>query len=713
MTQTLHPLYGEYLTDAGRAHSIPLPPGVYAGMNPTITGAGGSAGWTLSLAPDSDGFSYWRTPGSPVEGRYVIQEDAPVQVPIAAPDATHTRIDLVIGVHKWVAGPVDPSTLEPTGQYTSAQQATYVVAQGTPSATPVAPTVPDPYDGTGNRAVILAEITVPPTGTPTVVPYPATDLRLLGMRTVIQEVITARSTFPDLNSRLNSLGGSITAITQNQINATSFTGSTAVTSSATTFTKVAMSKTTVFGTAVSDVDAATKTSISLLQPGLYEIEAFHKVEGSAFGSVCCAVQAWLTRTGAANQLIDNQLDTFSDEITEAVYGMLYVDPSWVAPAIYFERAGTPAGTLRGSVKYLGNPTSVGTLLIANKVSTNLLASTGMTYPVSVLIPLTASNAVGSVTWSVVAGTGLQSGTTDPAATIVSGNQLQLTWSTAPAAFPATYSVEVSATDSATSPRTATATLGFTLAAPAPLTITTTTPIPFSTALYPYSVSLQAIASGGAPPYTWSIVTGAGTNLPSAAVSGTTVTGTVSAAGTYTVELLCSDSQTPTPAQATATITINVTTVTGGGGGGGTGCVPAGTPLSMADGSTIPVEQAAFGMHAMAFDDLTGEPVEATITATWEHQGRDLYRLITDRGELVCSHDHRLYSRAKDAWIPARNLHEHDVTLTLDGQTLVEAVVLSCEPTGEQATVYHLTLDRGHVYVAGGFPAHNMIKVLLN
>jgi hypothetical protein len=115
------------------------------------------------------------------------------------------------------------------------------------------------------------------------------------------------------------------------------------------------------------------------------------------------------------------------------------------------------------------------------------------------------------------------------------------------------------------------------------------------------------------------------------------------------------------------------------------------------------------MHAMAFDDLTGDPVDAVITATWVHENRDLYHLTTDQGELVCSHDHRIYSLAKDAWVPARALQAGDVTLWLVGGALSEAKVLECVPTGETATVYHLTLDHGHVYVAGEVPAHNIIK----
>lgn len=179
MTQFLRPLYGEYIQDNTIAEAIPLPQGVYAGMVPTIAGPGGASGWTASLSPDVDGFSYWRNRGTPSAGRYVIQETAAVTVAITAPDATYSRIDLIVGIHKWVAGPVDPGTLEPTGVYTAPQQATYGVVKGTAAATPNDPAVPDPWDAGNARAVILARVTVPITGTPTIERYGPTDLTSL------------------------------------------------------------------------------------------------------------------------------------------------------------------------------------------------------------------------------------------------------------------------------------------------------------------------------------------------------------------------------------------------------------------------------------------------------------------------------------------------------------------------------------------------------
>lgn len=176
MTQFQRPLYGEYAKASSIALADPLPQGVYAGMTPSIAGPGGVSGWTASLSPDADGFSQWRTRGTPSAGRYVIQETAAVTVAIAAPDAVNPRIDLIVGIHKWVAGPVDPGTLEPTGEFIPAQQATYAVVRGTPAVTPAEPAVPDPWEAGGSRAVVLAKVTVPITGLPTITRYAATDM---------------------------------------------------------------------------------------------------------------------------------------------------------------------------------------------------------------------------------------------------------------------------------------------------------------------------------------------------------------------------------------------------------------------------------------------------------------------------------------------------------------------------------------------------------
>ena len=148
---------------------------------------------------------------------------------------------------------------------------------------------------------------------------------------------------------------------------------------------------------------------------------------------------------------------------------------------------------------------------------------------------------------------------------------------------------------------------------------------------------------------------------------------------------------------------------GGGGGGGTGCVPAGTLLLMADGSTLPIEQAEIGVEVAAWDDETLQPVSARIARTFVFEDRALWRIVTADGELVCSHDHRILQGA--AWVPAREVVVGTPTLwRLVTGELVYSTILEAAPTGDTAAVYHVGLDRGHVYCAGNLLAHNL-KIL--
>jgi Putative Ig domain len=83
---------------------------------------------------------------------------------------------------------------------------------------------------------------------------------------------------------------------------------------------------------------------------------------------------------------------------------------------------------------------------------------------------------------------------------------------------------------------------------------TTTSLPSGTLTYPYSTTLGA--SGGVPPYAWSVTSGSlppGLNLdpPSGLISGTPTT-----VGTYPFTLQVADSQTP-PATASAPLSITV------------------------------------------------------------------------------------------------------------------------------------------------------------
>lgn len=700
MAQTLHPLYGSPINDSEVSRSVALPAGVYEGLEPIIAGAGGAAGWTASLGVDTrSGRSLWRTPGDLLHGRYIVEEDAAVQLPIDGPGA-NPRIDLIIGIHKWAAGPIDSVTMVPTGELTAAQRPAYAVVKGTPAATPADPAVADPYNVDGRRAVILARVRIPTAGAATIERYDPTDLRLDYMRALCTDIVQARAPYPSLKQRIDALGSAT------QIQTMDFRGPTANTGSYHTYATFAPSTSKVYGSAVSQ---RTATTFGLMSPGLYEILALHKIEqGSDSES---AIRCFLVYNGGTPIQIDSQGDTSNIEVTQAVYAQVYVDPSWTDPYIYFERGGTPAGTLRGSIKYLGTPLTLQPLGISTGNLT-IYESGGQTYPDGFIQNLRAANAVGAVTWAVVSGGGARDGTTEPKAEIVNGNQLKLTWAAAPGSYPASYTVTLQATDSASVPRVATKTITVTLNAAQALSITNSD-LTVTPSSYPYTVTFEPLASGGTAPYTWALVAGADTTLTGAAYSTSTglVGGTVSANGTVKVRLRVTDGA---ATQVEKVVNITSTLNTGGSGSGGGGCVPAGTLFETVDGP-IPVEALAAGMLVRAYDDATLEPVEATIEEVFVYEARPMANLHTEAVSLRCSQDHRVYrkesrkTRGLDPhWPPVEELLPGDRTLVeVEPGVAEESVVLSVDLLDLVETVYHVRLSRGHVYVAGGVLAHNL------
>ena len=119
-----------------------------------------------------------------------------------------------------------------------------------------------------------------------------------------------------------------------------------------------------------------------------------------------------------------------------------------------------------------------------------------------------------------------------------------------------FGFSLQATDSETTPMTSTAQLSITVS-PAPLQITTTT-LPAGAAGVPYSASLAA--QGGAPPYTWSLTSGA---LPSGLTldSAGNISGTPGSTGNFAFTVQAADSETPAMTTSAAlSITIGARTL---------------------------------------------------------------------------------------------------------------------------------------------------------
>ena len=154
--------------------------------------------------------------------------------------------------------------------------------------------------------------------------------------------------------------------------------------------------------------------------------------------------------------------------------------------------------------------------------------------------LASSGGTGTITWSISAGS-LPNGLTLTGGTI-SG--------TPSAAGPFNFTVK--ATDSSTPPQTATQALSIVVA---PVLTITTTSLPNSVVNSAYSQTLAS--SGGTGTITWSISAG---SLPtSLTLTGSTISGTPSAAGTFNFTVKATDSTTPTAQTAIQALSITVGT----------------------------------------------------------------------------------------------------------------------------------------------------------
>ena len=156
--------------------------------------------------------------------------------------------------------------------------------------------------------------------------------------------------------------------------------------------------------------------------------------------------------------------------------------------------------------------------------------------------LTATGGKAPYTWTLASGS-LPAGLNLSADGTISGTPTTL--------GNATFKVQV--TDSQT-PKQAVATSSESLSVNSPLAISTTSPLTSGTVGVPYSAGLQA--SGGVPPYTWTLTSGvlpAGLSLASSGI----ISGTPTNQETQTFTVQVADSQTPaSTASATLSLTIS-------------------------------------------------------------------------------------------------------------------------------------------------------------
>ena len=173
---------------------------------------------------------------------------------------------------------------------------------------------------------------------------------------------------------------------------------------------------------------------------------------------------------------------------------------------------------------------------------------------------------------------------------------------------------------------------------------------------------------------------------------------------------------PSTSPAANSWTTNHTYYTGGtsGGGGGGGCLVAGTPVTMADGSTRNIEDVRTGDRVMSYDTDTGSMVASEVVQT--HVRQDTDGIVQINGELRATTNHPFYANGR--WVRADELAVGDSVIQVPrGLTgvaaelaVVPSKVTSLQQLPGRETVYNLTVKGAHNYFVGGLLVHNMKKI---
>ena len=133
------------------------------------------------------------------------------------------------------------------------------------------------------------------------------------------------------------------------------------------------------------------------------------------------------------------------------------------------------------------------------------------------------------------------------------------------------------------------------------------------------------------------------------------------------------------------------------------CFKAGTKITMANGSKKNIEDIQIGDMVHTGFGNNYKPV----TDLLSHEAEDTWKLeIEDCGIIYTTEDHPFYTPM--SFRKAKGLRPGDVVCVLnkDNYTFTFKRVLKSEPAGEKYTVYNLTVEHFHSFVANDIIVHN-------
>jgi intein/homing endonuclease len=134
------------------------------------------------------------------------------------------------------------------------------------------------------------------------------------------------------------------------------------------------------------------------------------------------------------------------------------------------------------------------------------------------------------------------------------------------------------------------------------------------------------------------------------------------------------------------------------------CFPAGTKITLSDGTQKNIEDLILTDKLLTFNELTGEKTEGTIGNIVKKKEHLLIRHKTDDGNEVKSTAlHKFYVKNR-GWVAAQDITLDDILINRDGN---ETIVIEKENIVGEVGVYHiLDVKDNHTYYAENLLVHN-------
>ncbi len=134
------------------------------------------------------------------------------------------------------------------------------------------------------------------------------------------------------------------------------------------------------------------------------------------------------------------------------------------------------------------------------------------------------------------------------------------------------------------------------------------------------------------------------------------------------------------------------------------CFPAGTKITLADGTQKNIEDLTLSDKLLTYNELTGEKTEGAIGNIVKKKEHLLIRHKTDDGNEVKSTAlHKFYVKGR-GWIAAQDIVLDDILVNKDGN---ETIVIEKENIVGEVEVYHiLDVKDNHTYYAENLLVHN-------